>query len=209
MPAPFTATYRVLQDDQPIGEAIITLKSVGNGQWEYRNQSRGTAGMAAALGASSSETTRLRWNGSTPETMSYDYRMDAAIKSKHRHTEVDWNARKVSVDDGKGPMNYASTPGLVDRNLVPLAVGLALRGGQHEVTLPVAVKREVERQQYKVTGQQAVRVPAGSFQTMRVERADADRAFSAWYAQAYPVPVQLAQRGDGDLELQLVSYRQP
>ncbi|PWK81569.1 DUF3108 domain-containing protein [Fulvimonas soli] len=209
-PAPFTATYRVLQGGQPIGEAVITLKPVGDGQWEYSNRTQGTGGLAAALGASSSETTRFRWNGGAPETVSYDYRMDAAIKRKQRHLAVDWNARQVTVDDGKGPVGYASAPGLVDRNTVPLAIGLALRDGRQALALPVAVKRNVETQRFKVAGQEPVQVPAGRFQAARVERTDAERAFSAWYApQKYPVPVKLAQSDGGDLELQLVSYKQP
>ncbi|MHA6205444.1 DUF3108 domain-containing protein [Dyella soli] len=206
-PAPFTATYQVSQGGQAIGEAVVTLKSVGNGQWEYSNQTRGTSGLAAALGANSSETTHFRWNNNAPETVSYDYHMDAAIKSKQRHTEVNWNTHQVTVDDGKGPMNYASVPGMVDRNTTPYALGLALRAGKQAVALPVAVKRNVETQQFKVAGTDSVKVPAGSFQAERVERSD-NQSFSAWYApQKYPVPVKLAQSDGGNLTLELVSFK--
>jgi hypothetical protein len=207
-PAPFTATYQVSQGGQVIGEAVVTLKSTGDGQWEYSNQTHGTGGIAAALGANSNETTRFRWTNNAPETVSYDYRMDAAIKSKQRRTEVNWNTNQVTVDEGKGPMTYASVPGMVDRNLAPLAIGLALRAGKQAVSLPVAVKRNVETQQFKVAGKDSVKVPAGSFQTERVERSDNDKAFSAWYApQKYPVPVKLAESDGGGLELQLLSFK--
>jgi hypothetical protein len=87
-------------------------------------------------------------------------------------------------------------------------VGWALRDGKQAVTLPVAVKRNVENQQFKVTGKESVQVPAGTFQAQRVERTDADKAFSAWYVpQKYPVPVKLAQSDGGDLTLQLISYQ--
>ncbi len=207
-PTPFTATYEVSQGGQVMGEAVVTLKSVGNGLWEYSNQTHGTAGLAAALGANSTEMTRFRWNNNAAETVSYDYHMDAAIKSKQRHMEVNWTSNQVSVDEGKGPMTYASVPGMVDRNIAPLAIGMALRGGQQAVALPVAVKRNVENQQFKVAGKDSIKVPAGTFQAERVERSDSDKAFSAWYApQKYPVPVKLAQRDGGDLTLQLVSYK--
>lgn len=207
-PAPFTATYRVSQGGEAIGEAVVTLKPAGDGQWEYSNQTKGTSGLAAALGANSNETTRFRWNNDAPETVSYDYRMDAAIKSKQRHTEVNWTTNQVTVDEGKGPMNYASVPGLVDRNTAPYAIGLALRAGKQSVSLPVAVKRNVETQTFKVAGKDAVKVPAGSFQAERVERTDDNKAFSAWYApQKYPVPVKLAQSDGGNLTLELVSYK--
>ncbi|WP_053096176.1 DUF3108 domain-containing protein [Frateuria defendens] len=209
-PAPFTAQYQVLQDGQAIGEATVSLKPLGDGNWEYSNATRGTAGLAAALGASSSETTRLRWNGGAPETVSYDYRMNAAIRSKQRHVTVDWNARQVTVDEGKGPTRYPTAPGLVDRNSAPLAVGLALGAGRQEVSLPVAVRKNVENQHFKVAATESVQVPAGRFQAERVERTDSDRAFSAWYVpRQYPVPVKLTQQDGGNLELQLVSYRSP
>jgi hypothetical protein len=206
-PSPFTAKYQVLQGGQVIGEATVSLKPAGS-EWEYSNQTRGTAGLAAALGANSSETTRFRWNHGAPETVTYDYRMDAAIKSKQRATRVDWNAGQVSVDDGKGPETYAAAPGLVDRNTAPYAIGLALHDGKQAVTLPVAVKRNVENQQYKVAGSDDVQVPAGRFKAQRVERTDNDKSFSAWYVpQKYPVPVKLAQSEGGNLTLQLVSFK--
>lgn len=207
-PTPFTATYQVSQGGEVIGQAVVTLKSAGNGQWEYSNQTHGTSGLAAALGANSTETTRFRWTNGVPETVVYDYHMDASIKSKQRHTEVNWTTNQVTVDEGKGPMTYASVPGMVDRNTTPLAIGMALRGGKQAIELPVAVKRNVENQQFKVAAKETVKVPAGSFQTERVERSDNDKAFAAWYApQKYPVPVKLAQSDGGNLELQLVSYK--
>ncbi|WP_430391149.1 DUF3108 domain-containing protein [Dyella sp. 20L07] len=206
-PAPFTATYQVSQGGQVMGEAVVTLKSTGDGQWVYTNQTKGTSGLAAALGANSNETTRFRWTNGAPETVSYDYRMDAAIKSKQRHTEVNWTTGQVSVDEGKGPMTYASAPGMVDRNTTPYAIGLALRSGKQTIELPVAVKRNVETQQFKVAGKDNVKVPAGSFSAERVERSD-NQNFSAWYApQKYPVPVKLAQSDGGNLTLELVSYK--
>jgi hypothetical protein len=75
------------------------------------------------------------------------------------------------------------------------------------VALAVAVRQKVETQQFKVTGTEAIQVPAGSFQAERVDRTDADRGFSAWYApKRYPLPVKLSQRDGGDLMMELVSY---
>jgi len=205
-PAPFTAKYQVLQGGQAIGEATLTLKSAGGGSWVYSNDVKSTGGLAAALGASSTETTHFRINQGAPETQVYDSRVNA-FKTKTRHVEVDAN-HQVTVDEGKGPSSYAGTAGMVDRNLAPLAIGWVLRAGKQEMTLPVAVKRNVENQQFKVTGKDSVQVPAGTFQAERVERTDNDKAFSAWYVpQKYPVPVKLAQSDGGDLTLQLISYQ--
>jgi hypothetical protein len=208
-PSPFTAKYQVLQGGQVIGMATVSLRQAGQGEWTYENRSRGTGGLAAAVGATTTETTRFRWTGSAPETLRYDYSLQAAIKNKQRHLSVDAATRQVSVDDGKGARNYAGAAGMVDRNTLPYALGLALRGGAKSFSLPVAVKQRVETQQFKVAGTEAVQVPAGSFQAQRIERTD-DQGYAAWYApQKYPLPVKLTSDESGGLTLQLVSYSQP
>jgi hypothetical protein len=99
---------------------------------------------------------------------------------------------------------------MVDRNILPLALGLALQDNKHSVNLPIGVKQRVENQQFQVKGSETVKVPAGNFQTERIERTDSDKPFDAWYApKKYPVPVKLAQSDGGNLILQLIGYRQP
>ncbi|MBU6248690.1 MAG: DUF3108 domain-containing protein [Xanthomonadaceae bacterium] len=209
-PRPFVATYQLQQDGQTIGKATVTLTTAGNDQYTYRNRSKGTGGLAALIGANTDETTRFRWHGDAPETVAYDYTMTSSFKRKHRHLEVDWNRREVTVDEGKGPIHYASAPGMVDRNILPLALGLALRDGGRQVVIPVGVRQRVERQQYAVQATERVTVPAGEFNAERVTRTDTDKPFDAWYVPAkFPVPVKLAQADGGHLTLLLESFRTP
>ena len=208
-PTSFTATYNVLQSGEPMGVATVTLRPAGNGEWIYRKDVKGTGGLAAMLGADVTEASRFRWNGHVPEAISYDYRLVASIKNKQRHMAVNWATGQVTVDEGKGPQTYPASPGMVERNTTPLALGLALRDGKQQVALPVAVRQAVQTQNFKITGREAIKVPAGSFKAVRVDRTDADRGFSAWYApDRYPLPVKLSEHDGGDLELDLVSYRQ-
>ena len=207
-PTAFTARYNVLQNGEPMGVATVTLRAGENGEWIYQKNVKGTSGLAAMLGASTDETSRFRWKGDVPEAISYDYQLQAAIKNKQRHLTVDWSNQQVTVDEGKGPLTYAAVPGMVERNTTALALGLALRNGSTDVTLPVAVRQQVEMQHFKVAGKENIKTPAGSFDASRVERTDANRDFNAWYVPArYPLPVKLAQRGDGNLVLELVSYK--
>lgn len=207
-PHPFTAHYQVLSDGQAIGDTTITLSAAGNGEYTYSSQSKGTGGMAAMMGASSKETTRFRWQNDAPETLSYDYAMQSSFKNKERHMRVDPATGKVSVDESKGTGTYAGVPGMADRNSLPLAIGLALVSGKQSVTVPVGVRQSVEQQQYKVTGTEAVQVPAGKFNAEKVSRTDdGSKRFDAWYVpQKYPVPVKLTQADGGGLTLQLVSF---
>ena len=210
-PPPFTAHYQVLSDGQPIGDATVKLGAAGNGEYSYSSTSKGTGGMAAMIHASSQETTRFRWQNEMPATLSYDYTMESSFKNKQRHMRVDPASGKVSVDEGKGPGSYSGVPGMVDRNSLPLAIGLALAGGKQAVSVPVGVRQGVEQQHYKVTGSESVQVPAGRFKAEKVARSDAgSKRFDAWYVpQKYPVPVKITQADGGDLTLQLVSFSRP
>jgi hypothetical protein len=208
MPSAFTATYDVSQGGSPMGQATVTLRAAGNGEWIYSKDVKGTGGLAALLGASVTESSRFRWKGDVPEAISYDYQLQAAVKTKQRHMVVDWAKKQVTVDEGKGPQTYPSSPGMVERNTLALALGLALRDGKQQVALPVAVRQAVQVQNFKVTGKETVKVPAGSFGAERIERTDADRGFSAWYApDRYPLPVKLSQHDGGDMVMELVSYK--
>jgi hypothetical protein len=207
-PTAFTATYDVSQAGSPMGQATVSLRAAGNGEWIYSKDVKGTGGLAALLGASVTESSRFRWKGDVPEAISYDYQLQAAVRQKQRHLVVDWAKKQVTVDEGKGPQTYPSSPGMVERNTLALALGLALRDGKQQVALPVAVRQEVQVQNFKVTGKETVKVPAGSFDAERIDRTDADRGFSAWYApDRYPLPVKLSQHDGGDMVMELVSYK--
>lgn len=207
-PGAFTATYNVSQGGEPMGVATVTLRSAGNGEWIYSKDVKGTDGLAAMLGASLTEASRFRWKGDVPEAVSYDYQLQTGIKNKQRHMTIDWTRNQVTLDEGKGPQTYPASPGMVERNTTSLALGLALRDGKQQITLPVAVRQQVQTQGFKVTGKEAIKVPAGNFNAERIDRTDAERGFSAWYApRRYPVPVKLSQHDGGNLTMELVSYR--
>jgi hypothetical protein len=206
-PTAFTATYNVSQGDQPMGEATVTLRSAGNGEWIYSKDVKGTGGLAALLGASAKESSRFRWKGDAPEAISYDSQTVAMGKTKQRHLVTDWSKNVVTVDEGKGPRTYAAVPGMVERNTAALALGVALRDGKQQVTLPVGGRQAIETQQFKVSGKETVKVAAGTFNAERIDRSDKAQDFSAWYAPAkYPVPVKMSQHDGGDLTLELVSF---
>jgi hypothetical protein len=209
-PRDFTAIYQVSRDGAPMGEATVSLHASGHGEWVFSKDIKGTAGLAAMLGADDRESSSFRWKGDVPEAISYDYRLTTGIKNKRRQLRVDWPKNRVTVDEGKRTLTYPASPGMVERNTLPLALGLALRDGLRQVVLPVAVRQEVQTQRFAVTGKENVKVPAGSFLAMRVERTDADRGFSAWYAPArYPLPVKLSQHDGGNMEMRLVSFTRP
>jgi len=202
----FTAQYRVLQNGSPIGKATLTLAPGANGTWTFTTESKGTAGIASLLSASTREVSTFKWVGDDPQGISYDYTMNSALKQKRRSVRFDWTRHTVDVDDN-GPFHFATQPGAVERHTIPLALAAGLSAGKSSFTLPVAVRDRIETQHYAAQGKQNVSVPAGTFDAIRVSRSDGGDAFEAWFAPAkVPAPVKIDQRGKNAFSLELENW---
>jgi hypothetical protein len=202
----FTAQYRVLQNGSPIGKATLTLAAGANGTWTFTTASKGTAGLASLLSASTREVSTFKWVDDAPQGISYDYTMDSALKKKHRSVRFDWASHRIDVDDN-GSFHFATRPGAVERHTVPLALAAGLAAGKSDFTLPVAVRDRIEMQHYAAQGKQDVRVPAGTFDATRISRTDGGDAFEAWFAPGkVPAPVKIDQRGKNAFSLELESW---
>ena len=204
---PFTATYDVVRSGKRVGKANMSLQRDG-GNWRFTSVTHASLGPGGLLGIDTTETSLFRWKQYSPEMLAYDFRLDSSLKKSHRHTEADWSAQRVHVDDsGKGRSDYASEPGLVERHLLALALGQALlHGDNDEIDFAVAVRDHVEHQTFRVDGPETVDVPAGRFDdAWHVERSDRDRGFNSWYApERYPVPLMI-RYGDR-MELRLATF---
>lgn len=208
-PAPFQLQYVVSRDGKVIGTSQVRLDAADAGTWTLLTETHGTNGMARLLGLEVREQSRLRWRDGRAEGLSYDYRQDAAIKHKQRHAEFDWGAGEVRVSEGSKAYRYAVEAGTLDRHSVALALGEALAAGRREAQLAVAVKDHVEQQRYRVAAEEDLRLPAGRYRALKVERTDAPGKIVSWYDPAVaPMPLRLEQtQGDGSvivMELQRV-----
>ena len=202
----FTAHYRVLQDGSAIGEAVLTLAPGANDTWTFTTESRGTAGLASLLAAGTREVSTFKWIGDSPQGISYDYTMKSALKQTHRSMRFDWSNHTIEVNDN-GSFHFATEPGAMERQTVPLALAAGLAAGKTTFTLPVAVRDRIETQHYAAQGKQDVKVPAGSFDATRIRRTDGGDAFEAWFAPAkLPAPVKIDQRGKNSFSLELESW---
>ncbi len=190
---PEQATYTVTRDGKAIGTATYALAANADGTWTLRSETRGTGGMAKLLGLDVREDSTFTLRDASLQGQHYDYKQDAAIKSKRRAIGFDWNSRQAHVRDNGKDFRYALVDNAIDRSTVAVALGLALADGATSATLPVAVRDRVEMQQYAVRGKSAITVPAGKFDATEIDRIDAPgKVMKSWYAQGL-LPVRVEQ----------------
>lgn len=194
-----SATYAVVRDGKPLGDATYSLIANDDGSWTLHSETRGSAGMAKLFGLDVREESTFRWEDGKPQGLHYDYKQDAAIKSKRREIDFDWRQHQARVRDNGKSFAYAIPSGTIDRSTVAVALGQALAEGAHSAALPVAVKDHVEQQTYEARGEEKINVPAGSFDAVRIERTDVTGKARSWYAPGVTtLPLRVEQlQGDG------------
>ena len=209
--APFQADYVVLRNGNELGRATLTLREAGNGNWEFSSQTTGTKGMASMLGLDIVEKSTFRWRDGMPEGLQYRYEQHAAIKSRKRSADFDWNAREARNSDGKNDWIAPLDRSAMDRNLVTLAIMARLKAGSQDLVFPVVDKDRIAEQRYTQGARESLSLPAGTVDAVRVERRrdDASRTTTSWFAQQRGwLPVQIEQSDkDGIVTMRLVRDR--
>jgi hypothetical protein len=193
---PFQADYQVLRNGKELGHATLTLREAGNGNWEFSSQTKGTKGMASMLGLDVQEKSTFRWRDGLPEGLRYRYSQQAAIKSRERSTDFDWSTRQAVSHDGSSTSTAPLQGSAMDRNLVTLALMAKLKTGAHDLAFSVVDKDHVSTQRYASGAREALPLPAGTIEAVRVDRQrdDNKRTTTSWFApQRNWLPVQIEQ----------------
>jgi len=212
---PFHAEYATLRNGSEVGRTLLDLADNGDGSWTLRSETKGTSGLARIAGIHIVETSRFRWKDGRPEALAYDYKQDGAFKQRTRHAEFDWSANEVRVREGDGDFRYAIVPGIIDRQAVTLALASDLVHGRAAFDYKVAVKDRIEDMRYARGATETLKVPAGEFETLLMQRdgdpgADRKRVARSWFAKSLgwlPVQIEQTEKKGDTVTLQLVSTK--
>ena len=213
-PAPFSAEYEVFQNDKKLGRGTITLRALGNGEWEMVTRSEATHGLVAAAGVSRSERTVLSWAGGKPEVREYRMDQKAAWSQRNLLLQVDASARSArsTYKDKTSTLPYR--PGMLDRHGLTAAIMSDLAAGaRDELRYTVASRDDVEEQRYAVAASVRLKTAVGVMRAVRVERireAGNGRVTKLWFARERGwLPLRIKQyEADGEtLDMRITAIR--
>lgn len=195
-PAAFSLDYEVSRNGKTLGEATLSLERLNAENWMFRSHTVGTEGLASIAGVEIDERSEFRWADGRPETLRYSFDQEMRFKSKKRSLSVMPNASRVSGRDGDGEYNLEFEPGLLDRNLVVLALAGDIARGEQHLQYRVADKRKIDSNEYQAMGSETVDTPRGRLDAIRVERIrrDSGRKTTIWIAPSLDhLPVRILQ----------------
>lgn len=202
--APSNADYSFTVEDKYKGVANRNLSKSGN-TWKYNVKAR-VAGVATAAQHS---TFTLNGNSVTPLSASTTYK----ILGVGRTHNLNFNPAKKQVASsykGKTVNLKVAQPTFDDLSL-EMQIRQDLINGKFTGNYYMAKHDKIEKTPFRKSGNTKITVPAGTFDTVRVDRVhdDNSRSTSFWLAPSLDyLPVKVVQVNDGkkmDLELTKVN----
>ena len=201
---PSSANYSFTIEDKYKGTATRTLNKSGN-TWKYNVNAR-VAGVATAA---QNSTFTINGNNVVPTQASTTYKL-LGVGRTHK---LDFNpSSKKVVSNYRGK---STTMNMAQQAFDDLSLEVQIRqdllNGKFSGNYYMAKKDKIEKTPFKKSGNTKVTVPAGTFDTVRVDRVhyDNSRSTSFWLAPSLDyLPVKVSQINDGkkmDLELTKVN----
>lgn len=214
LPAPYTATYEVRRNGDPLGTATVSFRQLPNGRYELHSHTVGSQGLAAIAGVDLDERSVLRLAGGAPETVAYSYRQKLAWKSKARDIAVDANARRIRYTDKDREYSPPYRPGVIDRNAITVALMADLAAGKSgDLQYLIPGKDELETWTYRAAAPERVQSALGSDDAVRVERIRETangRTTTLWLSKSRGfVPLRILQREPDDetIEMRILTLK--
>ena len=201
---PSSANYSFTIEDKYKGTATRTLNKSGN-TWKYNVDAR-VAGVATAA---QNSTFTINGNNVIPTQASTTYKL-LGVGRTHK---LDFNpSTKKVVSNYKGKSTTLNmTQQAFDDLSLEIQIRQDLLNGKFSGNYYMAKKDKIEKTPFKKSGNTKITVPAGTFDTVRVDRVhdDNSRSTSFWLAPSLDyLPVKVSQINDGkkmDLELTKVN----
>ncbi|MBH0065968.1 DUF3108 domain-containing protein [Psychrobacter sp. SZ93C1] len=199
-----SANYSFTVEDKYKGTATRTLSKSGD-TWKYNVNAR-VAGVASA---SQDSTFTINGNNVTPTQASTTYKL-LGVGRTHKLDFNPSSKKVVSNYRGKSTTMNMSQQAFDDLSL-EVQIRQDLLNGKFSGNYYMAKKDKIEKTPFKKSGNTKITVPAGTFDTVRVDRVhdDDSRSTSFWLAPSLDyLPVKVSQINDGkkmDLELTKVN----
>lgn len=202
LPDEFSAHYSVSINNLRIGESEVALGKQADGRYLYRSLSRSTGLAKLFRGDTVRESSLFMLHSGRIRPLEYRFDHTGSKKERHALLKFDWQAQKVSntVEGHTWEMNIPDDA--LDKMVVQLAVMMDLSGGKRKLGYAIADGGKLKEYQFAVVGEEQVKVPAGEFATVKLQRLrkDNDRTTHFWCAPALgylPVRIEQIEHEDG------------
>jgi hypothetical protein len=181
-PQPYTLTYKANFEGVDTDMVRSLAHAAGSDDWEMKSSA--SVKMLGATVISVEETSNFGWHNELPVAKKYSY-VQGGLSKRKRQLEFaeDGKSANYSVNDKSGTLTL--TPPVYDAFNSALVLRAQLLAGKTDISFSVADKTDVTVQKYRVAGKESITTPAGTFNTVHVQRVregDSKRTTDLWLA---------------------------
>ena len=196
----FEVHYNLQYENMRVGEAVYRLQRQ-NGAFLYESRSR-PVGIAAWFRKDRVEERSLwTWREERIRPDQYRYQRTGGRSDRNAELTFDWEALRVENRVAGHPWEMDIPPDALDKMVVTLVLMRDLAMGRRDVEYAIADGGSLKTYRFKVVGEETVETPAGTFDTLKLERLREDntRYTALWCApELNYLPVKLLQRESDD-----------
>jgi len=197
---PYKATY---QGSVSMGTLAcqMTLERNADGSYTFQSVSHAIGFAALFFKDVITETSHFELVDGRPRSLRYDYTRTGGKHDKSETIQFDWSKNTANTVENGQSKTTPLTPGVTDRFLIQLVLSLDAASGKLQDEYKVLDHRDITRFTPSKPQDKSLNVPAGSFDTLLVERQDKGhrRVTDFWFAPAlHYLPVQIQQREPGE-----------
>lgn len=202
VPADFHSLYAISINGFVIGESRIELAAQDSGRYQYRSDTQ-SAGLARLFRSDRvQESSLFVLHRGRIRPLEYRFDHTGSKKGRHAFLDFDWKARKVANTVEGHTWEMDIPPTALDKLVVQIAVMMDLSAGKERLTYAIADGGKLKEYHFASVGRETVKVPAGEFETVKIERLrkDNDRTTHLWCAPALgylPVRIEQIEHEDG------------
>jgi len=202
VPGNFQAVYQLRINSFTIGEARVELAAQSDGRYLYSSRTHSTGLTRVFRNDKVSESSLFNPHNQHLRPLEYRFDHTGSKKERHAYLKFDWNKREVTntVEGHTWAMDIPE--GALDKLIVQLAVMMDLDAGKQELVYAIADGGKLKEYKFAIVGKEKLRVPAGEYETVKLERLrkDNDRTTYLWCAPSLgylPVRIKQIENEDG------------
>ena len=202
VPENFHAVYQLHISSFPIGEARVELAAQADGRYRYSSHTYSTGLTRVFRNDKVLESSLFKLHNQQLRPLEYRFDHTGSKKERHAYLKFDWTKGEVAntVEGHTWEMDIPDNA--LDKLVVQLAVMMDLDAGKQELVYAIADGGKLKEYTFAIVGKEKLRVPAGEYETVKLERLrkDNDRTTYLWCAPSLgylPVRIKQIEHEDG------------
>jgi len=166
---PFEAEYVVQTAGFKIASNRVTLSRKEDQTYVYESFAKpaGIMSWARHVRAQESSHWTIRDNAVVP--LEYSYQLLNGDQSRNYHSVFNWSHHAVTIFGQEGTSTVEIPAGTLDRFVLQLAVMFDLQRNRERLEYTVVDKSRLKSYRFRMTGDEHIETPAGSFETVKIE----------------------------------------